>query len=167
MESRLKFFHLVVLITIFLNALLFFLDYFLITGKVVIWKTDLLFMLFISSFVIFLINSIVALLLLKKYPAQFVSNKFEGFLYLFAILTFLFALIDLFHIYVFTGIAFALKKKREDLLAPILMFASISSSIATISAIFIAINSFRLLKTINRNYWALAQQIKNIGTDYE
>ena len=167
MESRLKFLHLVVLITIFLYALLLFLNYFLITGKIVTWKTDLFFMLFISSFIIFLINSIAVLLLLKKYPAHFVSNKFEGFLYLFAILTFLFALIDLLHIYAFTYIAFDLKKNRDSPLAPIMMFASISSAIATISAIFIAINSFRLLKTIKRNYWTLAHQIKNIGTDYE
>ena len=167
MESRLKFFHLVVLITIFLNALLLFPNYFLITGKIVTWKTDLFFMLFILSFIIFLINSIVVLLLLKKYPAQFVSNKFEGFVYLFAILTFLFALIDMLHIYAFTYIAFDLKIKGDNPLTPILMFAAISTTIATILAIFIAINSFRLLKTIKRNYWTLAHQIKNIGTDYE
>ena len=167
MESRLKFFQLTLLIGIFLNASLLFLNYFLLTGKVVRWETDDFFIFFILSFIVYLSSSIIVLLLLKKYPAQFVSNKLEGFVYLFAILTFIFALFDILHIYVFTKIAFDLKTKTANPLSPILMFAAISSAIATILAIFIAINSFRLLRTIKRNYWTLAHQIKNIGTDYE
>ena len=167
MESRIKFFQLILLISIFLNALLVFLNYFLLTGQSVRWETDDFFAFFILSFFIFLVNSVIVLLLLKKYPAQFVSNKLEGFVYLFAILTFIFTLFDLLHIYVFTKIAFDLKTKTGNPLPPILMFAAISSAIATILANFIAINSFRFLKTIKRNYWTLAHQIKNIGTNYE
>ena len=167
MESHVKIFRIFIIITIFLTFILLVSVYYFLVTRHPSWDIDFMTILFFLSFIIYLGNSIVVLLLIKKYPAQYISNTLEGLIYLFAILTFLFNLISVLFIYVFTENAFELEGERKKLLMPSLLFASISSGITTFCAAFTAINSFRILKIIKRNWWDLAKQIRNIGTGYE
>lgn len=167
MESRLKFFKLFLIISIFLNATLAILNYYLLTKDIHKWRTDGGVLLLISSHIFFLISAIFILLFLKKYPSQHVSNTTEGLLFTFGIITFLLSLVDLFFVYAFIDIAIDLQKKRNNPITTALLFVSVSFLISMSSGVFASINSFRLLKIIRKNRLNLAQQIKNIGTTNE
>lgn len=69
--------------------------------------------------------------------------------------------------YVFFDIAMDLEKEKGNLVTMTLLFISIPSVIAVAAAVFIAINSFTLVRIIRRNRLNSAQEIKNIGTNYE
>jgi len=163
MESRLRFFKLFLAITIFLNAVLPILNYFLLTKDIPKWRSDGGVLFLISSLIFFLISSIFVLFLLKKYPSQFVSNKTEGLVFTFAIITFLVSLVDLFFTAAFFYIAIDLQNKGDNLISRTLLFVSGSFVIAITCAIFVSVSSLRLLKIIRKNRLNLAQQIKNIG----
>jgi hypothetical protein len=121
----------------------------------------------LASVVFFLISAIFVLFLLKKYPSQPISNIAEGLVFTFAIITFLLSLVDLLLVYVFFDIAMDLEKEKVNVVTTTLLFITIPSVIAVAAAVFIAINSFRLVKIIRRNRLNLAQEIKNIGANYE
>lgn len=167
MESRLRFFKILLLITIFFDAALSSLGFYLLTKYVPQFRDDAGILVLLSSLVFFMISAVFVLFLLKKYPSQPISNTAEGFVFTFAVITFLCSLVDLSLIYLFLDIAIDLRKKSNNLVTTTLLFISISSVITVAAAVFISITSFRLLRIIKRNRWNLAQEIKNIGTDYE
>ena len=167
MESRLRFFKILLLITIFFDAALSSLGFYLLTKYVPQLRDDAGILVLLSSLVFFMISAVFVLFLLKKYPSQPISNTAEGFVFTFAVITFLCSLVDLSLIYLFLDIAIDLRKKSNNLVTTTLLFISISSVITVAAAVFISITSFRLLRIIKRNRWNLAQEIKNIGTDYE
>jgi len=167
MESRLRFFKIFLVVTIFLNALLSILNYYLVAKYIPGLKTDPGILLLLSSLIFFLIAAIIVLVLSKRYPYQHISNRMEGFVFTFGIITFLLSLADLLPVYAFIDIAIDLQKRDEDRMSSALLFVSLSSLIPIICAVFTAVNSFRLLKIIRKNSFYLAQQLKNIGTDNE
>ena len=167
MESRLKFFKIFLIITIFFDAALSTLGFYILTKYIPQLGSDTGILVLLSSLVFFMISAGFVLFLLKKYPSQPISNTAEGFVFTFAIITFLCSLVDLLLIYSFFDIAIDLEKKSRNLVTTTLLFISIPSVIAVAGAVFISISSFRLLRIIKRNRWKIAQQIKNIGTDYE
>ena len=167
MESRLKFFRVFLVIAILLNAVLVVLNYYLLTKDIPEWKTDWGVLLLLSSLIFFLISAIFILFLLKKYPSQHISNTTEGLVVTFAVITFLVSLMDLLLIYVFFDIAIDLRKKKDNLISSALFFVSASFVVSISCAVFASINSLRLLNIIRKNRLHLAQQIKNIGTNYE
>jgi len=120
---------------------------------------------FILPLFFFLMNSLYILFFLRiKYPHQQISNKIEGFLYLFAVLTFLSALFVIF----FNSII--ISNILEDSFNPyktIWQYVSIPSCIVMVCSVANAIYSFKILKNIRQNRQKLAQQIKNIGTGHE
>jgi hypothetical protein len=163
MESRSKFFKLFLVVTIFLNAALAILNYHLLTKDIPKWRTDWGVLLLTSSLIFFLISSIFVFFFLKKYPSQPISNITEGLVFTFAIITFLISTVDLLLICIFFDIAINLQKKSDNPITQALLFVSASFVIAITCAVFISVNSLRLLKIIRKNRLILAQQIKNIG----
>ena len=120
---------------------------------------------FISPLIFFLINSLYILFFLNiKYPDQQISNKMEGFLYLFAVLTFLSGFFVIFFNSVFVS---NILEDSFDPYKKVWRYVSIPSCIVMICSVSSAIYSFKILKSIRRNRQELAQQIRNIGTGYE
>jgi hypothetical protein len=167
MESWLKFFKLFLIITIFFDAVLSTVGFYLLTKYIPQLRSDTGILVLLSSAVFFMISAFFVLFLLKRYPSQPISNTAEGFVFTVAIITFLLSLVDLLLIYTFFDIAIDLQNNKKNLVTTVLLFISVPSVIAVASAVFIAINSFKLLKIIRKNRWNLAQQIKNIGTENE
>jgi hypothetical protein len=164
MGTEIKFFRLFVLASIFLYpALCLFLCYFLVFHQPS-WNIDDLTILFLLTFIIYLINAIVVYRLILKYPAKHISNAFEGCIYLCAILSFIFNIISILFIF---GISMAfsqLEAGGKDILRTFMIITSISSALSLSWAIYIAVNSFRLLKIIKKNWVTLVHEIKNIGS---
>ena len=167
MESRLKFFKIFLLITIFFNAALSTVGFYLLTKYIPQLRSDTGILILLSSLVFFMISAVFVFFLLKKYPSQPVSNTTEGLVFTFAVITFLCSFVDLLLIYTFFDIAIDLRKKSRNPVTTTLLFISIPSVIAVAAAVFISFSSFRLLRIIKKNRWNLAQEIKNIGTNYE
>lgn len=120
---------------------------------------------FILPLIFFLINSLYIMFFLNiKYPELQISNKIEGFLYLFEVLTFLSGFFVIFFNSVFVG---NILDDNFDPHKKIWQYVSIPSCIVMICSVSNTIYSFKILKNIRRNRQELAQQIRNIGTGYK
>jgi hypothetical protein len=110
-----------------------------------------------------LVNAVIVLQLIRKYPADRISNAFEAFIYMAAILSFIFTPVSVFFDFTIVNVYTGMGTPEKDILRPLMLVSTIASAFATACSFYIAINSFRLLKHIKENRITLAQQIKNIG----
>lgn len=165
MNSRVRFFRLFAIVNIFLQSILAILVFYFLMVRHTSWDFDFMTALFFTQFIVYIIGSVIILFLINKHPAQNISNAFEGIIYLQAILIFIFNLISLLFIYLFIEIALSLDEERKRYLKPTFFLLSFFSLAASICAAYTAINSFRLLKTIKKNWSSLTNELKNIGTD--
>jgi glucan phosphoethanolaminetransferase (alkaline phosphatase superfamily) len=161
MASDIKFFRLFVVASVILYPALYLLLFYLLIIHLYSGQFDTLTILFLSSFLIFLGNAVIVLQLIRKYPADGISNAFEAFIYVAAILSFITTPIAVFFDFTIVNVYTGMSTPKKDILRPLMLVSTIASAFAT--AFYIAINSFRLLKLIKKNRTILAQQIKNIG----
>ncbi len=163
MASDIKFFRLFVIASVILYPALCLLLFYLLIIYLYSGQFDTLTILFLSSFLIYLVNAVIVLQLVRKYPADGISNVFEASIYVAAILSFISTpiavLFDITIVNVYTGMG----TPEKDILRPLMLVSTIASAFATASSFYIAVNSFRLLKLIKKNRITFAQQIKNIG----
>lgn len=118
--------------------------------------------LFILPLFFFLMDSLyIQLFIRHKFPAEHISNKIEGFTYLFGILVFLSAFFVLLpNFFMASNVIYDGPGKYRSFLTCI----TIPSTLMMISSIIIAIYSFRLLNTIRKNRHHLVQQLKELGS---
>jgi hypothetical protein len=110
-----------------------------------------------------MINALIVLWLVRKYPADYISNVLEAFVYISAILTFISIPVLVFFDFTIANVYTGMHTREKDILRPILLVSIIGSALGMACSAYITINSFRLLKHIKKNRIALAHQIKNIG----
>jgi len=121
--------------------------------------------LFVLPLIFFLLNSLYILFFIRdKYPVKNISNKIEGFAYVFAVLTFFSASFILFTNSVIVSNVINDESNKHR---PIIFYVSIPAGAAMILSLMLTIYSFKVLKAIRKNLEKLAQQIKNIGTEKE
>lgn len=168
MEQHIKSYRLLVVFNVISTPLLFLLNLYFFALISMIWLSALFYWLFFITFLLYFIHSLFVLSFIKsKYPSHHISNRSEGFIYLFAIVTFITVAWSFVYIFLFADEAFELLHNGRNRLSPVLFFASGSSVISSVSSAIIAFYSFRLLKTIRKNRQAFADQIKNIGSGNE
>jgi len=163
MASDIKFFRLFVIASVILYPALCFLLFYLLIIYLYSGQFDTLTILFLSTFLIYLVNAVIVLRLIRKYPADGISNTFEAFIYVTAILSFIFTPISMFFDFTIVNVYTGMNTPEKHILRPLMLVTTIASGFATACSFYIAINSFRLLKLIKKNRITLAQQIKNIG----
>jgi len=163
MASDIKFFRLFVILCVILYPALSLLLFYLFIIYLYSGQFDTLTILFLSTFLIYLLNAVIVLQFIRKYPSDLISNAFEAFIYVAAILSFIWTPIALFFDYTIVNVYTGMGTSEKDILRPLMLISTIASAFATACSFYIAINSFRLLKLINKNRITLAQQIKNIG----
>lgn len=163
MASDIKFFRLFVIASVTLYPALCILLFYLLIIYLYSGEFDTLTILFLSTFLIYLVNAVIVLQLLRKYPADRISNAFEASIYVAAIFSFISTpisgLFDFTIVDAYTG----MDTPEKDIMRPLMLVSTIASAFAMACSFYIAINSFRLLKLIKKNRITLAQQIKNIG----
>jgi|GEM_PF-6118600 len=164
MGPEIKFFRLFVIASIILYPALCLLLFYLLVIYLYSGAFDTLTTLFLSVFMIYMINALFVLGLIKKYPADRISNTIEAVIYIGAILSFFFTPISLFFDFTIINVYTEMATPEKEILRPLMLTSTIASLFAASCAIFTAINSFRLLKTIKKNRLALANEIKNIGS---
>ena len=163
MASDIKFFRLFVIASVIFYPASCLLLFYLLIIYLYSGQFDTLTILFLSTFLIYLVNAVIVLQLIRKYPADRISNAFEAFIYVAAIFSFLYTPISVFFDFTIVNVFREMDNPQKDILRPIMLLTTIASALATASSFYIAINSFRLLKLIKKNRITLAQQIKNIG----
>jgi hypothetical protein len=164
MASDIKFFRQFVIASVILYPALCLLLFYLLIIYLYSGQFDTLTMLFLSTFLIYLVNAVTVLQLIRKYPADGISNAFEAFIYVAAILSFISTPIAIFFDFTIVNVYTGMGPPEKDILRPLMLISTIASAFATTCSFYIAINSFRLLKLIKKNRITLSQQIKNIGT---
>ena len=163
MASDIKFFQLFVIACVILYPALCLLLFYLLIIYLYSGQFDTLTILFLSGFLIYSLNAIIVLQLIRKYPADPISNGFEAFIYVAAILSFIYTPISVFFDFTIVNVYRGMGTPEKNILRPLMLVSTIASAFATTCTFYIAINSFRLLKLIKKNRLTLAQQIKNIG----
>ena len=163
MTSDIKFFGLFVIACVILYPMLCILLFYLLIIYLYSGQFDTLTILFLSTFLIYLVNAVIVLQLVRKYPADGISNAFEAFIYVAAILSFISTPISVFFNFTIVNVYTGMNAPEKDILRPLMLVSTIASAFATVCSFYIAINSFRLLNLIKKNRITLAQQIKNIG----
>lgn len=162
MASEIKFFRLFVIASLILYPALCILLFYLLIIYLYSGEFDTLTILFLSTFLIYLVNAVIVLELLRKYPADRISNALEAIIYVAAILSFISTPISGFFDFTIVNVYTGMDTPEKDILRPLMLVSTIASAFATACSFYIAINSFRLLKLIKKNRITLAQQIKNI-----
>ena len=163
MASDIKFFRLFVIASVILYPALCVLLFYLLIIYLYSGEFDTLTMLFLSTFLIYLLNAVIVLQLIRKYPSDRISNAFEAFIYVAAFLSFISTPISGLFDFTIVNVYRVMDTPEKDILRPLMLASTIASAFATGCSFYIAINSFRLLKLIKKSRITLAQQIKNIG----
>ena len=163
MASYIKFFRLFVIASVIFYPASCLLLFYLLIIYLYYGQFDSLTILYLSTFLIYLVNAVIVLQLIRKYPADRISKAFEVFIYVTAILSFLYTPISVFFDFTIVNVYRGMDIPEKDILRPIMLVTTIASAFATACSFYIAINSLRLLKLIKKNRKTLAQQIKNIG----
>ncbi|HKC35263.1 MAG TPA: hypothetical protein VKB95_04340 [Chitinophagaceae bacterium] len=119
---------------------------------------------FIIPLVVYLLATLFFQLFLRsKYPNNYISNKIEGFLYLFAIITICAVIMIFLMISAFLSSAFDWINIKPNPITHVLIYVAAPSFIVSILSIIVIISSFRLTKAIRKNLQQLVDQIKNFG----
>lgn len=167
MDSQVRFYRFLLILNIFFIILFLGVSVYFISIRYQEWIYDLFVWSFYAPFIIYLIYSLFIFYFIQsKYPSNNISNKNEGFIYLFAIIVFVVSIISLLFAY-FLVEQFLEYKQKGNSVASAFLIASISCIITSILIIMIGIFSFKFLKIVRKNQLTLAQQIKSLGTKSE
>jgi len=167
MDSTVKFYRFSLILNIGFIILFLGVSVYFVSIRYPEWIYDLFVWSFYAPFIIYLIYSLFILYFIRsKYPHSNISNKNEGFVYLFAFIVFFVSIISLSFAYFLMGY-FSEYKQKGNSVAPAFLIASISCVISSILSIMIGIFSFKFLKIVRKNLLTLAQQIKSLGTKPE
>lgn len=165
MDQRMKIYWLLLIVNVILTSIAILSVIYFVSSSNWAFTADDVWQ-FILPLIFFLLNSLFILFFIKnRYPVKNISNKIEGFAYMFALFTFLSAfLILLINSVIAVNV---IEKGSTSRFRLFLFYVSIPSGLAMIVSVTLAIYSFKVLNAIRTNLRKLAQQIKNIGTENE